>query len=79
MYVAWNKEVVRVDGHHGIPFKLEEVANVRLGQALRVKSQLELGKNLEKSGFDNAQNYYSFTTIAPFEACRPERRVVGTS
>lgn len=31
VYVAWNKEVVGVDGHHGIPFKLEEVVNVRLG------------------------------------------------
>lgn len=30
VYVAWCKEVVGVQGHHGIPFNLEDVVDVRL-------------------------------------------------
>jgi len=30
VFVAWCKEIVGVQGHHGIPFKLEDVVDVRL-------------------------------------------------
>lgn len=30
VYVAWYKEVVGVQGHRGIPFKLEDVMDVKL-------------------------------------------------
>jgi len=30
VYVAWCKEVVGVHGHHGIPFKLDDIVDVRL-------------------------------------------------
>jgi len=54
----------------------KEMAKPRMVRSAKIA---ELNLDTSRTAFACAQNYYSFTTVAPFEAFRPDDQIVGTS